>query len=297
MKRSSNDEVFSIRDKVESVLERFQQMVADGEKARGLSTGIAELDRMAGGLWPGKVIVIASRPSMGKTTLMLNIAEHICIEKRVPTLIFSGDMSSFDIVERILLSRSRFEIGQLYQGHSPKLGDLRSIQKTVLELNDANLIVNDTPGIPIDALCAHARRAKREYGIGFIAIDHLHLLKSNTRQARQSQEREVAVVSAGIKALAKELDIPILVLAQLNHRPGLTTGDQDGIPHISDLADSIEQNAAMIGLLNRAAYCRNIPDDQAELILVKNRCGPTGLVPLTFDTKIGRFESPSSYQP
>ncbi len=294
----STDHDFSIRDRVEDVLERFQNKLSKSEMPLGLSTGFEELDRMVDGLQPGKLYVIASRPAMGKTALMLNITEHICMVKKVPTLIYSGEMRSTDILDRLVFSRAKFALSQLSRGYTPTKGDLRRIQAAAHDLADANLIVDDTPGLSIEALCARARRAKRERGIGFLAIDHLHLLKSYIKLARKSREREVAVIFSGIKSLAKELGVPILVLAQLRRDPYRRDGHLTGIPQMSDLRDSsaIENDADMVGLLYRSAYYAETEEEmeleagKAKLVLSKNQNGPTGWVQLTFIADLVRFE-------
>lgn len=291
---------FNIRDRVDDVITRFQNKLSgEDEMSLGLSTGFKDLDRILGGLLPGKVFVIGSRPSMGKTALMLNIADHICIDNKVPTLIFSGDMRSFDIVERLVFSRARFSPGQISRGYTPNKGDLYRIQRAARELTTSNLIVDDTPELSIDTLCTRARRAKRERGIGFIAIDHLHLLRSNTKQTKKSHEREVAEVFSGVKSLAKELGVPILVLAQLNGGPERRKGKRLGIPRMSDLRDAsaIEDDADVVGLLYRSAFYAETEEEQeleagkAKLIISKNRNGGTGWVPLYFISELRSFEN------
>jgi replicative DNA helicase len=289
----------SLKESVNAVLDQFQALLAGEKKAQGLATGFEELDRMSSGLKPGEMFVIAARPSMGKTSLMMNIVEHVCINLSQPSMVFSCEMSAFQLVQRLVFSKSKFAISQLSRGYTPSKGDLQRVQRAALETASAKLFIDDTPGISINELRAKARRKKRDENIQFIAIDYLQLLKSRTKQAENSREREIAEISAGIKGLAKELAIPILILAQLNRGPENRTGKSLGVPRMSDLRESgaIEQDADMVGLLYRTAYYaenqeeKDAEEGKAELVLAKNRNGETGHIPLTFIANLMRFET------
>ncbi len=289
----------NLKESVGAVLEQFQALLAGERKAQGLSTGFEELDRKSGGLKPGEMFVIAARPSMGKTSLMMNIVEHICINLSQPSMVFSCEMSAFQLVQRLVFSKSKFAVSQLSRGYTPNKGDLQRVQRAALETAAAKLFIDDTAGISINELRAKARRKKRDENIQFIAIDYLQLLKSRTRQAENSREREIAEISAGIKGLAKELSIPIIILAQLNRGPESRTGKSLGVPRMSDLRESgaIEQDADLVGLLYRTAYYaesqeeKDAEEGKAELVLAKNRNGETGHIPLTFIANLMRFES------
>ncbi len=290
---------FHIKQSVTEVISHFEALLSGDVEVQGAPTGYADLDRMCKGLKPGEMFVVAARPSMGKTSLMMNIAEHICVDHKVPTMVFSCEMTAFQIVQRLVFSRARFAMSQMGRGFRPKKEDLLRIKRAAEEIASAKMFVDDTPGILIDTLRAKARRRKREDNIGFIAIDYLQLLKSGSKQAQNSREREIGEISAGIKGLAKELGIPILVLAQLNRGPEGRTGKSLGVPRMSDLRESgtIEQDADMIGLLYRTAYYAETEEEKeqeagkAELVLAKNRNGETGHVPLTFIADLMRFET------
>jgi replicative DNA helicase len=292
-------QIHSIKQGVAAVFDRLRDLLAGKEDTRGILTGYPELDRMGKGLKPGEMFVVAARPSMGKTALMMNIVEHVAVTLQVPTLVFSCEMTAFQIVERLVFSRGRFDGSKVKSGFTPSKQDLQRLKRAGEEVATAPLYIDDTASLMIDTLRAKARRRKREAGIGFIAIDYLQLLKSGTKQAENSREREIGQISAGIKALAKELDVPILVLAQLNRGPEGRTGSSLGKPRMSDLRESgtIEQDADMIGLLYRAAYYAETIEERAELggeselILAKNRNGETGHVPLTFIAELMRFET------
>ncbi len=293
---SETNRTQTIHDSVMEVMDQFQALLAGERGAQGLSTGFEELDRMGNGLKPGEMFVIAARPSMGKTSLMMNIVEHVCVDQGKPTMVFSCEMSAFQIVQRLVFSRAKFATSQLSRGYTPTKHDLQRIKRAVGEIGNSKLFIDDTAGISINELRAKARRKKRDEGLQFIAIDYLQLMKSRTKQAENSREREIAEISAGIKGLAKELSVPILILAQLNRGPESRTGN---VPRMSDLRESgsIEQDADMVGLLFRTEYYAQDAEQKeaeagkAELVLAKNRNGETGHVPLTFVADLMRFET------
>ena len=289
----------TIKQSVEEVLNVFRDLLSGKVKSPGLTTGFAEFDRMTGGLKSGEMIVIAARPSMGKTSFMMNMVEHVCIDLAKPCLVFSCEMAAFQLVQRLVFARARFSLSQLSRGYTPTKGDLLRIQRAAMEIAPAKLFIDDTSGITINELRAKARRRKRDENIQFIAIDYLQLMKSRTKQAENSREREIAEISAGIKGLAKELGVPIVILAQLNRGPEGRAGKSLGVPRMSDLRESgaIEQDADLVGLLYRSAYYADSAEDKeaeagkAELVLAKNRNGETGNIPLTFIANLMRFES------
>ncbi len=289
----------TLKQTVDEVMNNFQMLLSKEKTALGISTGFEELDRKSGGLKAGEMFVIAARPSMGKTSLMMNIVEHVSLELNKPTMVFSCEMSSAQLVQRLLFARAKFEISKLSRGYKPIKQDLQRIQNASAQIINSKLFIDDTAGISINELRAKARRKKRDENIQFIAIDYLQLMKSRTKQAENSREREIAEISAGVKALAKELAIPILILAQLNRGPEGRTGKSLGVPRMSDLRESgaIEQDADLVGLLYRSKYYAENDEDRAalegkaELVLAKNRNGETGGVPLTFIESLMRFES------
>ena len=289
----------TLKQTVEEVMKNFQMLISKEKVSAGISTGFEVLDKKSGGLKPGEMFVIAARPSMGKTSLMMNIVEHVCLDQGKPSMVFSCEMSSAQLVQRLLFARAKFAISQLSRGYTPKKQELERIRNSSMQIMNSKLFIDDTAGISINELRAKARRKKRDENIEFIAIDYLQLMKSRTKQAESSREREIAEISGGIKALAKELGIPILILAQLNRGPEGRTGKSLGIPRMSDLRESgsIEQDADLVGLLYRNVYYaeneeeRAALEGKAELVLAKNRNGETGSIPLTFVADTMRFES------
>jgi replicative DNA helicase len=286
----------TIKSAVQEVMEYFAALCAGEKAAQGFSTGYEVLDRMSNGLKSGEMFIIAARPSMGKTSFMMNIVEHICVDLQKPSMVFSCEMTSFQLVQRLVFSRARFKISDMHKGYKPQKKDLLDIKRASEAIAASKLFIDDTPGITINDLRAKARRKKRDEDIQLIAIDYLQLMRSLSKQASNSREREIAEISAGLKGLAKELGIPIIVLAQLNRGP---EGRSGGTPRMSDLRESgsIEQDADLIGLLYRSAYYaeneeeRKEEEGKAELLLAKNRNGETGPIPLTFIAPLMRFET------
>jgi replicative DNA helicase len=284
-----------IKDHVNAALDAIEQLYKNRGQVTGVPTGYKELDNMTNGLHPSEMIVIAARPSMGKTALAMNIAEHVAVDKQIPVGVFSLEMSSQQLATRLLCSRARVNLHHIRNGIMPKNAQ-QNLFKAVNEYSASKMIIDDTAGLSINELRAKSRRMMDKSGLGLIVIDYLQLLKSPSKRGQENRQIEIAEISNGIKALAKELNIPIIVLAQLNRK---SEDRGDGKPRISDLRESgsIEQDADVVGLLYRSAYYAKDADDrdekggEAELIIAKQRNGPTGEVPLTFLNEFTRFES------
>jgi replicative DNA helicase len=274
-------------------------MMSSKGEVLGLTTGYPRLDSMINGLKGGELFIIAARPSMGKTSFLLNIMEHLALNVKKPILIFSCEMPSVQLVERLLYARSGVSKQLLIskQGGMAK-EDMKRLKYAINELRASKIVIDDTAAISIAELRAKARRVMRDHpDLCCIGIDYLQLMRSHTKQAQNSREREIAEISGGLKSLAKELNLPILALAQLNRGPENRPGKNKGVPMMSDLRESgaIEQDADMIGLLYRMAYYAEDDEDRenmgsdANLSLSKNRNGPTGDIPLTFIPELMRF--------
>jgi len=287
------------RQGILNVVSEIEEIIRGDRPQMGIATGFERLDGMTSGLQGGEMFVIAARPSMGKTSFMMNIVENVCITQGKPSMVFSCEMSAHQLRQRLLFARARFSKSSLIPGEAPAKGDLSRMKRAALEIADAPLFIDDTEGITINELRAKARRRHRSSGLALIAIDYLQLMHSTSRQAQNSREREIAEISAGIKGLAKELGIPIIILAQLNRGPESRSGKSMGIPRMADLRESgsIEQDADMVGLLYRPGYyaedeaAKEAEAGAAELILAKNRNGATGHIPLTFVESLMKFES------
>ena len=212
-------------------------------------------------------------------------------------MVFSLEMSQKELLARLLFSRSRFNPATL-DGRQVVQADLLRIRAAYSAIAAAPLHIDDTPAITISEIRAKARRAKARHGVKLIAIDYMQLIRSTSKQAQNSREREIGEISAGIKALAKELNLPVIVLAQLNRESEKRSGKSKGVPRMSDLRESgtIEQDADLVGLLYREAYFAEDDDEKGEignvarLIISKNRNGATGDQHLAFIPELVRFE-------
>ncbi len=223
-----------MKDRVLKAIEDLEKLYERRGGITGLSTGFKELDRMTSGLHAGEMIIIAARPSMGKTALAVNIAEHVAIEGKAPVVVFSLEMSAQSLVQRLLCSRARVSMSKLRDGFLGER-DFPALTQAASKLAESNFIIDDTAGLSVLELRARARRYKNIHGIQLIVIDYLQLLKSTSRRAQDNRQLEIAEISSGVKALAKELELPIIVLAQLNRQPEARTG---GKPRLSDLRES-----------------------------------------------------------
>lgn len=264
----------------------------------GIPTGFAELDETLDGLQRGDMIVIAARPSMGKTSIAIGIAEHIAITTNQTIAFFSAEMSPKQIMQRLLLSRSRVNLRRVRNGFLYER-DFPAIQKAASEIGNGKFRIIDAIGSTINGIRARTRRLKRSHpDLAAVFIDYLQLIRSHSRQAQNSREREIAEVSAGCKEMAKELGIAVVVLAQLNRDAEKRAGTK-GRPRLSDLRESgsIEQDADVVGLLHREEYYAENEEEKREtegratLIIAKQRNGPVGDIPLTFLKEMARYES------
>jgi replicative DNA helicase len=292
-----NTEIVATKDLVMAAIEQIEKLYENRGSVTGIPTGFVELDRMTSGLHPAEMVVIAARPSMGKTALAMNIAEHVAMNVGKPVAVFSLEMSSQQLVQRLLCSRAKVDLQRVRNGFLSER-DFPSLTAAAAKLAAAKMFIDDTPGLSIMELRAKARRMKSQYDVRLIVIDYLQLLRSTSRRAQDNRQLEISEISGGIKALAKELDLPIIVVAQLNRQPD-TRAKEGGRPRLSDLRESgsIEQDADVVGLLVRPEYYETDDDakqekaGEAELIVAKQRNGPTGDVPLIFLKEYTRFES------
>jgi len=293
--RDETENQSEIKDRKTSVMNVVQtlEQIMNGGVSLGLMTGFKDIDKMTNGLHGGEMIVVAARPAMGKTSFVMNIVENVSIrENPVPSAIFSLEMTAESLVQRLLCSRARVHMSKLRGGFLTKQ-DFPKLMKVAGEMAEAPIWIDDTPGLSINELRAKARRLKQQHNIGLIAIDYLQLLKAPDTAARDGREKEVAEISGGIKGIAKELNIPIIVLAQLNRNPD----GRGGKPKMSDLRESgsIEQDADLVGLLMRPEYYaenqeqRDEQSGEAEFIIAKQRNGGVGEIALTFDKEFMRF--------
>ena len=266
----------------------------------GLATGFPDLDKMTDGLHGGEMIIIAARPSMGKTSLAMNIAEHVSVEMKLPVGVFSLEMSAASLILRMMCSLARVNLRSIREGFMSET-DFPKLTSAAGRLSAAKLFIDDTAGLSILQLRARARRMAQQHGIKLFVIDYLQLLNSTAQRAKENRQQEIADISSGIKELAKELNVPIIVLAQLNRE---IEKDKNRKPRMSDLRESgsIEQDADLVGLL----YKQESGDDEdaapvegdgipVSLVIAKQRNGPTGDVHMTFLKPYTRFESAAKF--
>ena len=288
-------QMLSMKDQVMEAIEAIEKLYERKGGITGISSGFVEFDRMTSGLHPSEMIVIAARPSMGKTALAMNIAEHVAINEKLPVCVFSLEMSSQQLVQRLLCSRARVNLQKVRDGFLGER-DFPSLTAAASKLAEAKIFIDDSASLTILELRAKARRLKAQQDVRLIIVDYLQLLRSTSRRAQDNRQLEISEISAGLKGLAKELKIPVIVVAQLNRQPEQRTG---GKPRLSDLRESgsIEQDADLVGLLVRPEIyeedeeARAEKAGEAEFIIAKQRNGPVGEIPLTFLKEFTRFET------
>lgn len=288
------EEAVELRGLLEQTFESLQ--ANQGQLITGLSSGYSQLDEMTSGFQNGDMIILAARPSMGKTSLLLNMAEYMSITDKRPVAVFSMEMSKEQLAQRILASHARYDLRRMRRGMiSP--GDWTHLQVAAGDLEQAPFLIDDSPLLTILQMRAKARRLKAAYDIQCVFVDYLQLMTySGKARARHEQITEI---SRSIKALARELEIPIVCAAQLNRGP---TDRESHRPRMSDLRESgsIEQDADVVLLLHREDYYHHGDQNyettnMTELIIAKQRNGPTGLCQLTFIPSCTRFETANTH--
>ncbi|RME70479.1 MAG: replicative DNA helicase [Verrucomicrobia bacterium] len=289
-----SDSARPIADSVSGAVNIIHKLLERGGELSGLSTGFKDLDTMTFGLHPQEMIVLAARPSMGKTSLAMNIAEAVVLPKKPgqkgkPVLVFSLEMSAEQLAMRMLTCRARVAAGRLRGGFATREEQERLAQAAV-ELKTAPLWIDDSGQLNIHELRAKARRLHSRHKLALIVIDYLQLIAGT--DPRVPREQQIAEISRGIKILAKELHVPVIVLSQLNRE----SEKEKRQPRLSDLRESgsIEQDADLVLLLARPKDAKDdfsVATDHADLIIAKQRNGPVGEVRLTFLREITRFEN------
>jgi replicative DNA helicase len=285
-----------VKDLVHKAITTIEQLHARKGMLTGIGTGFSDLDKMTSGLQPGEMIVIAARPSMGKTSLAMNIVEHVTLEERLPVGVFSLEMTAESLALRMLCSRARVNLRSIREGFLVER-DFPKLTGAAGKMASAPMYIDDTPGLSVLQLRARARRMHQQHEIKLFVIDYLQLLHSTSRRAADNRQQEISEISSGIKALAKELQVPVIILSQLNRE---LEKDKSRKPRLSDLRESgaIEQDADLVGLLYKPSSDDEEGAAPAEmdavpvnLLIAKQRNGPTGDVNLTFLKGFTRFES------
>jgi replicative DNA helicase len=283
--------LIGVKELVRDNFERLERIFSEGRRITGLATGYPGLDNETAGLQPSELVILAARPSMGKTALALNIAENVAVRNREPVAVFSLEMSKESLLLRMLASEARVDAHKFRTGHMGR-DDWNKITRALTSLGDAPLWIDDSASSTVLEMGAKARRLKRDRGLSLMIVDYLQLVvPSNTGRGTNRQE-EVSSISRALKGLAKELKVPVVVLSQLTRAPER----EERKPQLSDLRESgaIEQDADVVLFINRPNFYKtDLPEEdraKAELIIAKQRNGPTGNLNFVFLARHTRFE-------
>ena len=288
-------EVVRIKELMWQTMERIEARHQADESVHGVGSGFADLDSKTNGFQGSDLIIVAGRPSMGKTSFCLNVAANAALEGKVPTAIFSREMSRDQVVERLLAAESFVDLYRLRSGRL-RDDDFPKMSRAAGLLGTAPIWVDDTPALTLLEIRSKARRMKAEHDVGLVIVDYMQLIRGGGHH--DSRQEEISFISRSLKALARELQTPVIALSQLSRAPEQRGGDRR--PLLSDLRDSgaIEQDADLVMFIYRAEMYRavldadeNTDEGSAELILAKHRNGPTGTIKLAFHKQYTRFDS------
>jgi len=282
---------------VKSSFGTLEVLLDRGHRVTGIETGFIELDNMTSGFQPGELVILAARPSLGKTALALNVAAHACTECGKKVGVFSLEMSKESLAIRLLCSEARIDSHKLRSGFTTR-DDWPKMSQALSRLSGAPLYIEDTPALSIMQIRAKARRLKAEKGLDLLIIDYLQLATGHGRYENRTQE--VSYISRGLKSIAKELNVPVLALSQLSRAPEQRPGQK---PQLSDLRESgsIEQDADVVIFIFRERRAGEegegeVAGEETKLIIGKQRNGPTGEIPIVFMKSYVRFENMAAGQ-
>jgi replicative DNA helicase len=285
-KRTSEDYA-PLGDIIEGAIDEIEASSSRGDGLTGVPTGFADLDRLTNGLHPGQMIIIAARPAMGKSTVALDIVRSAAIHHNMASVIFSLEMGKNEIVMRLLSAEARIPLQNMRKG-TMREEDWTRLARTMGDISDAPLFIDDSPNMALMEIRAKCRRLKQKHDLKLVVIDYLQLMSSGKKV--ESRQQEVSEFSRAIKLLAKELEVPVIALSQLNRGPEQRT---DKKPQMSDLRESgsIEQDADVIMLLHREdVYEKESPRaGEADFIIAKHRNGPTDTIVVAFQGHYSRF--------
>ena len=287
-----------VKELVRENFDRLARIFTEGKRVTGLSTGYQQLDNLTSGLQPSELLILAARPTMGKTALALNISENVALRAGEPVAIFSLEMSKESLLLRLLASQARVDAHKFRTGHLGR-DDWRKMTESLARLGEAPLWVDDSGSATVVELGAKARRLKRDKGVALVIVDYLQLVAARGRFSNRNEE--VSSITRGLKGLAKELKVPVLVLSQLTRAPER----EERRPQLADLRESgaIEQDADVVLFIHRPnIYKPEEPPEErakAEIIIAKQRNGPTDRIPFVFLNTFTRFEeaAPETWSP
>ncbi len=282
-------DAIAMKDIIKSSIEMIDALYQRKGMITGLPTGFSELDQQLAGLQPADFIVVAGRPAMGKSSLALCVAEHVAMTQKLGVAIFSMEMSKENLVQRMLCSHARINAHNVRSGML-STSDWPNLTKAAGKLSEAPIFIDDSPSISVLELRAKARRLKSRHDIGLVILDYLQLMDESA--ASENRQQEISVISRSLKALARELNIPVIAVSQLSRAPERRETFR---PRLSDLRESgaIEQDADVVLMLFREDYYNPTDENRgvAEVIIAKQRNGPTGTVKLAFIKEYTRFET------
>lgn len=282
-----------LADIMPGALDEIEAIGGRGGELSGVPTGFVDLDQLTHGLQPGQMITIAARPAVGKSTLGLDFVRSAAIKHNLAAVIFSLEMSRFEIVQRLLSAEARVELHRIRTGHMDD-DDWTRLARKMGDIATAPLFIDDSPNLSMSQIRAKARRLKERHDIKLVVIDYLQLMHSGSRQ--ENRQAEVSEISRAVKLLAKELEVPVVAISQLNRGPEQRA---DKRPQVSDLRESgsIEQDSDMVILLFRpdAAEKEHSRAGEADLIVAKHRNGPTTTVTVAFQGHYSRFVDMAQY--
>jgi replicative DNA helicase len=287
---AADQETVGIRALLNEAFEEINALMAGSGTGTGIATGYYQIDEKTSGFGRGDLIIVAGRPSMGKTTFSNCVVDHIAVVEKLPVLYFSIEVSRQHLVRNMLCSRARVELQRVRRGTIDN-EEVEKLTRAAGELMEAPIFVDDTAGANVLQLRAKARRIKQKHGLGLVVVDYLQLMETGRAENRQ---QEIAQISRQLKAMARELDVPVLAISQLNRS---VDSREDRRPRMSDLRESgaLEQDADLILFLYREYQYKPTEENrhEAEVVIAKQRNGPTGIVPLRFFGNILRFENPT----
>ena len=284
--RQASTDYLSMSDVSESILDELEEIERNKDKLKGVPTGFADLDRLTQGLHPGQMIIVAARPAMGKSTLALDFCRSASIRHGVTSVIFSLEMSRSEIAMRLLSAESGVFLQKMRAGEMTS-EDWRRVSATTAKVSEAPLFIDDSPNMAMTEILAKCRRLKQQHNLGLVVVDYLQLMTAGREM--ESRQQEVSTLSRRLKLLAKDIEVPVVAVAQLNRGPEQRT---DKKPMMADLRESgsLEQDADVIMLLHRPEYYNSEErPGEADIIVAKHRNGETATIRALFQGHMARF--------
>lgn len=290
--RHIKQDITSIEQVLSTSFDRLDDLHKDKGKLRGIPTGYRDLDNILAGLQPSDLFILAARPSMGKTAFALNLAHNVAVKAKMPVLLFSLEMSKEQLVDRLLAAEAGVDAWKLRTGNLTD-DDFERIGQAMGTLSEAQIYIDDTPGITVSDMRTKARREAHQRPLGLIVVDYLQLMSGGSRFAGDSNRvQEISEISRGLKGVARELNVPLIALSQLSRS---VESRSPQIPQLADLRESgsIEQDADVVTFIYREDYYNPETENKniAKILIKKHRNGPTGDVDLYFNREIQRFYS------